>query len=169
MTSLVPVLAAVVPALPLAGMLLALLVRTPRQGDALAVATAIPTAAAGLLLAGIALARGGQPALRGQWYLIDGASGVLIAVIAIVGLCSALLSPAYLRTSGRSWTTAARSRSLYYAALFMFWGALLAVPIAGNLAAVWLIIEATTAASALLVAFSGRRDQNGERPMTRRR
>jgi hydrogenase-4 component F len=157
-TSLVPVLAAVVPALPLAGMLLALLVRTPRQGDALAVATAIPTTAAGLLLAGIALARGGESALRGQWYLIDGASGVLIAVIAIVGLCSALLSPTYLRTSGRSWTTAARSRSLYYAALFMFWGALLAVPIAGNLAAVWLIVEATTAASALLVAFSGRRD-----------
>ena len=32
------------------------------------------------------------------------------------------------------------------------------MPIAGNLAAVWLIVEATTAASALLVAFSGRRD-----------
>ena len=110
------------------------------------------------MLAGIALARGGEPALRGQWYLIDGASGVLLAVIAVVGLCSALLSPTYLRTSGRSWTTAARSRSLYYAALFVFWAALLAVPIAGNLAAVWLIVEATTAASALLVAFSGRRD-----------
>jgi hydrogenase-4 component F len=157
-TSLVPVLAAVAPALPLLGMLLALFARTPRQADALAVATAFPTAAAGLLLAAIALARGGEPALRGQWYLIDGASGVLLTVVAIVGLCSALLSPAYLRTSGRSWTTAARSRSLYYAALFLFWAALLAVPIVGNLAVVWLIVEATTAASALLVAFSGRRD-----------
>ena len=159
MTSLVPVLAAVVPALPLVRDA-ARAARRAHHGkaDALAVATALPTAAAGLLLAGIALARGGERALRGQWYLIDGASGVLLAVIAIVGLCSALLSPTYLRTSGRSWTTAARSRSLYYAALFMFWGALLAVPIAGNLAAVWLIVEATTAASALLVAFSGRRD-----------
>ena len=85
-------------------------------------------------LACIALSRGGSAPLRGQWYLVDGASGVLLAVIAVVGLCSALVSPAYLRTSGRSWTTAARSRSLYYAALFVFWAALLAVPIAGNLA-----------------------------------
>ena len=158
MTDLVPVLAAVVPTLPLVGMLLALLARTPRQANVVAVAMAVPTAAAGLLLAVISLARGGQPALRGQWYLIDGASGVLLAVIAVVGLCSVLVSPAYLRTSGRRWTTAARSRSLYYGALFLFWAALLAVPIAGNLAAAWLIVEATTAASALLVAFSGRRD-----------
>jgi hydrogenase-4 component F len=157
-TDSVPVLAAIVPGIPLVGMVLVLLARTPRQADVLAVATAIPAAAAGLGLAVIALARGGQPAMHGQWYLIDGASGVLLAVIAVVGLCSALLSPAYLRTSGRSWTTAARSRSLYYAALFLFWAALLAVPIVGNLAAAWLIVEATTAASALLVAFSGRRD-----------
>ncbi len=95
--------------------------------------------------------------MHGRWYLLDGASGLLLAVIAIVGLCSALVSPSYLRTSGRSWTTAARSRSLYYAALFVFWAALLAVPVTGNLAVVWLIVEATTAASALLVAFTGRR------------
>ena len=158
MTELVPVLAVVVPALPLVGMVFSLLARTPRQADLLAVTTAIPTAAAGLTLAVVSLARGAQPALRGQWYLIDGASGVLLAVIAVVGLCSTLVSPSYLRTSGRSWTTASRSRSLYYAALFLFWAALLAVPIVGNLAAAWLIVEATTAASALLVAFSGRRD-----------
>ncbi len=158
MTDLVPILVAVAPAIPLAGAVVALLARTPRQADRLALAIAPPTAAAALALACTALARGGRPALHGQWYLIDGASGLLLAVIAVVGLCSVLVSPAYLRTSGRSWTTAARSRSLYYAALFVFWAALLAVPIAGNLAVVWLIIEATTAASALLVAFTGRRD-----------
>jgi hydrogenase-4 component F len=157
-TDLVPILVAVAPAIPLAGVVVALLARTPRQADRLALAIAPPTAAAALALACTALARGGRPALHGQWYLIDGASGLLLAVIAVVGLCSVLVSPAYLRTSGRSWTTAARSRSLYYAALFVFWAALLAVPIAGNLAVVWLIIEATTAASALLVAFTGRRD-----------
>src|SRR5207244_1853177 len=102
---------------------------------------------AALALAVTALTRGGQPALRGQWYLVDGASGLLLAVIAVVGLCSVAVSPAYLRMSGRSWTTAARSRSLYYAALFVFWAALLAVPIASNLAEAWLIVEATTAAS----------------------
>ncbi len=158
MTDLVPVLAAAVPAVPLGGMLIALLARTPRQADALALVTALATAASGLLLAAIAFAHGSGPALRGEWYLLDGASGVLLGVIAVVGLCSVMVSPAYLRTSGRSWTTAAHSRRLYYAALFLFWAALLAVPIIGNLAAAWLIVEATTAASALLVAFSGRRD-----------
>ena len=158
MTDLVPILAVVVPMLALLGLPLALLARSPRQADVLALGVAVPTAAAALTLAAIALTRGGQPALYGRWYLIDSASGVLLAVIALVGLCSMLVSPAYLRTSGRSWTTATRSRSLYYAALFLFWGALLAVPIVGNLAAAWLIVEATTAGSALLVAFSGRRD-----------
>ena len=40
--------------------------------------------------------------------------------------------------------------------MFAFWTVLLAVPLAGNLGAAWLAIEATTAASALLVGFSGR-------------
>jgi formate hydrogenlyase subunit 3/multisubunit Na+/H+ antiporter MnhD subunit len=95
--------------------------------------------------------------LRGDRYLVDGASGVFLALIAIVGLCSALVSPAYLRTAGRSWFSAGRSRHRYYAALYAFWAALLAVPIAGNLAVAWLLVEATTAASALLIAFTGAR------------
>ena len=44
----------------------------------------------------------------------------------------------------------------YYTALLVFWAALLAVPLAANLGAAWLLVEATTAASALLVAFSGK-------------
>jgi hydrogenase-4 component F len=155
-TDLIPALVVVVPVIALTGALLALLTRTPGQADRVAQATALLTAVAALVLAGAALARGDRPALHGQWYLVDGASGVLLAVIAVVGLCSTLVSPAYLRTNGRSWTTAARSRSLYYAALFVFWAALLAVPVVGNLGLAWLIVEATTAASALLVAFTGR-------------
>jgi hydrogenase-4 component F len=155
-TDLIATLVVVVPVIPLTGAVVALLTRTPRQADRMAHATALLTAVAALTLAGAALARGNRPALHGQWYLVDGASGVLLAVIAVVGLCSTLVSPAYLRTSGRSWTNAARSRSLYYAALFVFWAALLAVPVVGNLGLAWLIVEATTAASALLVAFTGR-------------
>ncbi len=158
MTDLAPELIAAMLIVPLIGAAVALFARTPAQADRFATAIAIPTAILAGLVACIALGRGGSAPLRGQWYLVDGASGVLLAVIAVVGLCSALVSRAYLRTSGRSWTTAARSRSLYYAALFAFWAALLAVPAAGNLAVVWLIVEATTAASALLVAFTGRRD-----------
>ena len=51
-----------------------------------------------------------------------------------------------------------RSRQLYYAGLYVFWAALVAVPLANNLGVAWLVVEATTAASALLVAFSGTRN-----------
>lgn len=158
MTELVPILTALVLALPLLGAGLLQLVRRPEHADRLNVALAVPTAAVALVLATIALARGGAEPLRGDLYLVDGASGVFLALIAVVGLCSALVSPTYLRTAGRSWFSAERSRHRYYGALHLFWGTLLGVAIAGNLAVAWLLIEATTAASALLVAFTGRRD-----------
>jgi hydrogenase-4 component F len=49
-----------------------------------------------------------------------------------------------------------RGPRLYYATFLAFWAVLVAVPLAGNLGIAWLLIEATTAASALLVGFSGR-------------
>jgi hydrogenase-4 component F len=157
-TELVPILVAVVPGVPLVCALVVLLARTPRQADLLGVGGALITAALAAVLAVIALARGGGSALRGHWYLIDGASGLFLAVIAVVGVCSALVSPGFLRTSGRSWLRATGSREWYYAALFVFWSALLVVPIVGNLALAWLAVEATTATSSLLIAFSGRRN-----------
>jgi hydrogenase-4 component F len=147
-----------VPALPAAAAIALLLAPTPRAADRLNVLAALLTAAAALTLAALVLARGGAAPLHGRWYEVDGASGVFLAVIAAVGLCSALVSPSYLRTSGRSWFSARRSRTSYYAALHAFWAALLLVPVAGNLGVVWLVVEATTATSALLVAFSGKRE-----------
>jgi hydrogenase-4 component F len=157
-TDLVPLLAALAPALALASAPLMLLARTPRQADRLNVAAALVTGAVAVALAVAILARGGAAPVHGRWYLIDGASGLFVAVIAVVGLCSALVSPLYLRTSGRGWVSAKRSRTLYYAALHLFWAALLVIPVTGNLGLVWLVVEATTAASALLVAFTGKRD-----------
>jgi hydrogenase-4 component F len=156
-TDLAAILAAVVPGLPLACAVLLALIPTARRADRVNRATAVATAAVALTLAVTLLARGGAAPLRGELYLLDGASGVFIALIAVVGLCSALVSPTYLRTAGRSWFSAERSRHWYYAALYAFWAALFAVPIAGNLAGAWLLIEATTATSALLIAFTGRR------------
>jgi hydrogenase-4 component F len=156
-TEHVGLLAAIAPALPLACALLLQLTRTPGQADRLNAVTAVATAAVALLLAVTALAHADGAPLRGERYLVDGASGVFLALIAVVGLCSALVSPAYLRTAGRSWFSAGRSRHRYYAALYGFWAALLAVPVAGNLAVAWLLVEATTATSALLIAFTGAR------------
>ncbi len=74
-----------------------------------------------------------------------------------MGLCSALVSPAYLRTSHRSFFRPGRARAWYYLCFYLFWAALLAIPLAGNLGVAWVIIEATTGVSALLVAYNGRR------------
>lgn len=158
MTELLPTLAWLVPALPVAAALLVLAARTPRAADRLNLVAAPAVALLALVAAAIALGRGGAAPLRGDWYLVDGASGVFLAVIAVVGCASALVSPAYLRSSGRRLATATRSRTWYYAGLYLFWAALLALPLAGNLGVAWLVLEASTAASALLVAFSGRRN-----------
>jgi hydrogenase-4 component F len=155
-TELARILAPALPAVALAGALLCALARTPRQADRGNALAAVATAATAAALAAVLLARGGDPPLRGPWYLLDGASGAFLAVIAAVGLCSALLSPAYLATSARAAEPGGRRR--YYVALHAFWAVLLVVPLAGNLALAWLLVEGTTAASALLVTFSGRRD-----------
>jgi len=113
------------------------------------------------LVAGLALvvAIGGltaDGAQHGAWYLVDPAGGAFLAVIATVGLLSALASPAYLAGAAAGFFAHRRARRAYYVAFHLFWAALLAVATVDNLAAAWLLVEATTAASALLVAFSGR-------------
>ena len=97
-------LAFLTPAIALLSGFVVCLARTPAQADRLNLVAAILTGATGLALAASAI---DGPALETGWLLVDGASGVFVAVIAIVGLCSALVSPSYLRTSGRSWFTAA--------------------------------------------------------------
>ena len=67
-----------------------------------------------------------------------------------------LVSGQFLAGRRGSLFRADRADRIYWATLFAFWAVLLAVPLAGNLGAAWIAIEATTAASALLVGFSGR-------------
>ena len=49
-----------------------------------------------------------------------------------------------------------RRPRVFYLLLFVFWAILAAIPLIGNLAGAWLLVEATTAASALLVGFGGK-------------
>jgi hydrogenase-4 component F len=148
-------LAAAVPSAPFAAAVLIAPLRSPRAARVIALAAGAITA----VLAGgttvWALDDAQHPAL-GRWLVVDTAGGVLIGVIALVGAISVGVSPAYLATVRRSLFAEERVAAHYYAALLVFWSALLAVPLAANLGAAWLLIEATTAASALLVAFSGR-------------
>ena len=144
-------------ALPLASAAILALAPTPRVADRLNLVSSALTAALALTLAVAALAAAPEDAARGSWYVLDAAGGVFLALVAVVGFASAVVSPFYLRHAGRSWFSARRSHAWYYAAFNLFWSALLALPLVDNLALAWLLIEATTAASALLVAFSGKR------------
>ena len=108
-----------------------------------------------LSLAAAAIASANDP-IVGDWLVVDGTAGLFVGVIGAVGLASALSSPVYLRLAHSELVRPERSLRLYYATFLAFWAVLVAVPLAGNLGIAWLLIEATTAASALLVGFSGR-------------
>lgn len=156
MTDPPSVLAYIVPALPVAGGVLIALMPTARSQDWGNRLSAIVTATVAWIAAGLALFGAGS-APPDRWLAFDALGAPFLAVIALVGLCSALMSPAYLRTSVRSFFRPARARSWYYLGFHVFWAALLAVPLAGNLGIAWVLIEGTTGVSALLVAYSGRR------------
>lgn len=108
------------------------------------------------VVAALVLARPSPP-LAGEWWLVDAPAAVFLAAIVVVGAVSAVVSPAYLRSTPSSRAGAVGSRRLYWTGLHLFWAALLALPLVDNLALAWILIEGTTAASALLVAFTGKR------------
>ena len=93
--------------------------------------------------------------VSGDWLVVDATAGVFVGVIGVVGLASALTSPAYL--SGVRTELVRPDRALASTTRRSSPSGRSSSPcLAGNLGIAWLLIEATTAASALLVGFSGR-------------
>jgi hydrogenase-4 component F len=91
-----------------------------------------------------------------DWVVIDAAAGLMVGVIGIVSLASALTSPSYLGSTPAGLFGARHGSRGYYLGLATFVAVLTAVPLVGNLGAAWLLVEATTAVSAILVGFSGK-------------
>jgi hydrogenase-4 component F len=120
-----------------------------------AIAGASATGAFALAIAGLVLSDPTQLVV-GPWIVLDPTGALFLGVTAVVGLASVLASPAHLRASPGSLVSGARRERAYFVILFAFWAILLAVPLAGNLGAAWVLVEATTATSALLVGFSGK-------------
>ena len=148
-------IAVAVPVVPLLAGLAVAGTPSARAGERVALLSALPTAVLAVITAIWALVASDRP-LLGHWLCVDAAGGVLVGVIGLVGAASLAVSPTYLTSAHTSLFGRSRPRAHYYTALLLFWAALLAVPLAANLGAAWLLIEATTAASALLVAFSGK-------------
>jgi hydrogenase-4 component F len=133
-----------------------LVVLVPRRFvTVLALGAAVPTGILAIALTVVTVRTPGQP-IVGDWLVVDAAGGLLVGVIGVVGLASVLVSPAYLAAAGGALVSPKRRTKAYFAVLYAFWAILLAVPLAGNLGVAWLLVEATTAASALLVGFSGK-------------
>lgn len=146
-------------AIPLVGALLCALPAAPRTTARIATTASVATAGVATVLALRILLDPVAPA-PGAWYLADAAAGVFLLVIAAIGLLSALTLPVHLRDTRPGLLGGddrGRSHRVIHVAFLLFWGALLIVPLAANLAVAWLLVESTTAASALLVASSGRR------------
>ena len=143
-----------VPAAPLLGAVLVRLARTPAWADRLNVLSASVTVTVALTASVLGMVHDGH-GLRGSWYVLDRGGASFLAVIALIGWFSAMASPAYLAGSGKSFFTARRAREWYYTGFYLFWSALLALALVKNLGVAWLLVEATTGASALLVAYSG--------------
>jgi hydrogenase-4 component F len=121
----------------------------------LASAGAVVTSVLATALVGLAVKDAAHPVI-GPWIVVDAGGALLLAVTAVIGLASVLMSRSYLRDAHGSFVGEGRRDRVYYVVLLGFWAMLLAVPLAGNLGAAWLLVEATTAASALLVGFSGK-------------
>lgn len=150
-SEMVAVAAVVLPLLTAAAVLV-----VPRSlANRAALAGAAATAAVGLGAASLGIARSSRPT-AGTWIVLDARGSLLLAVASVVSLASVLASPRFLATAQRSVLGERDPRRFYYTTLFVFWALLMAVPLAGNLAAAWLLVEASTAVSALLVGFSGR-------------
>ena len=149
------IIAVAVPAVPLLAGLAIAGIPGRRAAERVALASAVPTAVLAAITAVWALSASARP-LSGHWLCVDAAGGALVGVIGVIGAASVALSPTYLATARVSLFGERRPHAHYYTAMLLFWAALLAVPLAANLGAAWLLIEATTAASALLVAFSGK-------------
>lgn len=147
-------LALAVPVLPAVSAVVVSL--APRRAiPAIGLAAACLSGLFAIALAVVAIATADDPTST-DWLVVDATAGLFVGVIGVIGLASALTSPVYLGASRTELVRPERGPRLYYGTFLAFWAVLVAVPLAGNLGIAWLLIEATTAASALLVGFNGR-------------
>lgn len=84
-----------------------------------------------------------------RWIAIDGLSALILLLIAFVGTTAAIYSVGYMAHENLK---PAKLR-LYYANYNLFIFSMLAIPLLAEPTLVWIVVELTTLASALLVSF----------------
>lgn len=105
----------------------------------------------GLLVVGSVVASG--PLSVGGIFYVDALSALLLLVIVTVGTLAAIYSVGYLRHDIAHGETQEDQIGWYYLGLHAFLWTMLSAVVVDNLGLLWVAVEATTLASALLVGF----------------
>ena len=139
---------------PITALVCRLLYRRRRTMEAVNALGALATVALALGVAAD-VARHGAHEVAGGVFYVDALSAVMLAVIAIVGGTAALVSISYIQhdLDERLIPDGRRGVGWYYLGLHIFLWTMLVTVCLNNLGLLWVGIEATTLASALLVGF----------------
>jgi hydrogenase-4 component F len=89
-----------------------------------------------------------------NWIAIDGFSGLILLLIALVGTTAAIFSFGYMAQKSLS----PQKLRLYYANYNLFIFSMLAIPVLAEPTLVWIAVELTTLCSVLLVSFENTRE-----------
>lgn len=111
------------------------------------------SAVAGLAIAGQVLT-GGPVRAFGSLVMVDALGAGMLALVVTIASIAAAGSRDYLAHEASAGRLRPHDAGRYYALLLVFSAGLAAVPLVDNLGVVWVAIEATTIASAVLVGFS---------------
>lgn len=109
-------------------------------------------ASVALIVAGNVFTGGKMKALGGYIY-IDALSAFIISIVAIIGLLAALYSVGYINHEIKEGEVPKEHLSRYYFGFYIFIFTMLLVVTSNNLGIMWVAVEGTTLASALLVGF----------------
>lgn len=138
-------------AIPLIAALLVAAVRTPQAMGRIHIACSSLTTS--LLFSVVWQVHAAGPITAGIIY-VDELSSVLLLVIAVLTFTSSLFSLSYMKREQEKELHGLAAVKRYYVLLNVFCFTMLLSPVVENLGLMWVAVEATTLASALLVAFS---------------
>lgn len=124
-----------------------------RRAGAIAGGSIVGASVAGLILAIPALL-GSKVNGLGGLVVVDALGGLIVVIVAAVGLIALLGTPAHLDHAVADGTLGPRDQVRLWALMAWFIGGLLAVPLLDNLGLIWVAIEWTTVVSALLVGIT---------------
>ncbi|MCL6592747.1 MAG: hydrogenase 4 subunit F [Alicyclobacillus sp.] len=99
------------------------------------------------------VAENGSVSTVGQFFYVDSLSAVVLAIVCIVGLTAAVHSIGYIRHELKAGSLKRPQARHYYGLYHLFIGTMMVTSLVNNLGLLWVGIEATTVASAFLVAI----------------